>query len=229
MNRERIAGGSSEENPALRNMNQQIVSARRSIQVSIANSRKGLEITKRANSTRKTNGLFPKYVICPARNVSLSKLNASNRWRKVFTSSCCRNARKLRSPWPLRCRRDACWIRRIQENKRVPVPKLLWGSSFAGLGFSLAHYLPCDLINTTISNRAQVGNCRMCLFVGTGSQQHRKGDYRPLFRIPIRMLNFSVCCVPNCSLHWIILRKRWWWWLLPNRAKENRMWVWISH
>jgi len=65
MNRERIAGGSSEENPALRNMNQQIVSARRSIQVSIANSRKGLELQS-ANSTRKTNGLFLKYVICPS-------------------------------------------------------------------------------------------------------------------------------------------------------------------
>ena len=47
MTRERVAGGTSDENPALRSMNQQIVSARKAIQVSIANSRKGMEITKR--------------------------------------------------------------------------------------------------------------------------------------------------------------------------------------
>jgi len=47
MTRERVADGSSEENPTLRNLNQQIMSSRKAIQVSIANSRKGLEITKR--------------------------------------------------------------------------------------------------------------------------------------------------------------------------------------
>ena len=47
MTRERVSGGTSDENPALRTMNQQIVSARRAIQISIANSRKGMEITKR--------------------------------------------------------------------------------------------------------------------------------------------------------------------------------------
>lgn len=52
MTRERVASGSSEENPALRNINQQVVSARRSIQISIGNSRKGLEITKRDLDTQ---------------------------------------------------------------------------------------------------------------------------------------------------------------------------------
>lgn len=47
MTRERVADGSSEENPTLRNLNQQILSSRKAIQVSIANSRKGLEISKR--------------------------------------------------------------------------------------------------------------------------------------------------------------------------------------
>jgi len=47
MTRERVADGSSEENPTLRNLNQQIMSSRKAIQVSIANSRKGLEISKR--------------------------------------------------------------------------------------------------------------------------------------------------------------------------------------
>ncbi|MGB4414050.1 MAG: polysaccharide biosynthesis tyrosine autokinase [Paludibacter sp.] len=47
MTRERLAEGSSEENPTLKNLNQQILSSRKAIQVSIANSRKGLEITKR--------------------------------------------------------------------------------------------------------------------------------------------------------------------------------------
>lgn len=47
INRERVASGSSEENPVIRTLNQQIASARKAIQVSIANSRKGMEISKR--------------------------------------------------------------------------------------------------------------------------------------------------------------------------------------
>ncbi len=47
INRERVASGSSEENPVIRTLNQQIASARKAIQISIANSRKGMEISKR--------------------------------------------------------------------------------------------------------------------------------------------------------------------------------------
>ena len=47
INRERVASGSSDENPVIRTLNQQIASARKAIQISIANSRKGMEISKR--------------------------------------------------------------------------------------------------------------------------------------------------------------------------------------
>jgi len=45
MARERIADGSSDQNPALKTLNQQINSTRKAIQTSIASSRKGLQIT----------------------------------------------------------------------------------------------------------------------------------------------------------------------------------------
>lgn len=45
MTRERIAQGSSDENPAFRTLNQEINATRRAIQTSISNSRKGLQIS----------------------------------------------------------------------------------------------------------------------------------------------------------------------------------------
>jgi capsular exopolysaccharide synthesis family protein len=45
MTRERVAGGSTEDNPSLKAINQQIMSSRRAIQNGISTSRKGLQIT----------------------------------------------------------------------------------------------------------------------------------------------------------------------------------------
>lgn len=47
MTRERVSGGSSKDNPALQNLNRQLDAARMAIRNSIAQSRKGLELTKR--------------------------------------------------------------------------------------------------------------------------------------------------------------------------------------
>lgn len=47
MTRERVSGGSSKDNPALQNLNRQVDAARMAIRTSIAQSRKGLELTKR--------------------------------------------------------------------------------------------------------------------------------------------------------------------------------------
>ncbi len=48
MTRQRIAQGSSSDNPALKNIDQQIASTRRSIQSSIATSRRGLQLSNRS-------------------------------------------------------------------------------------------------------------------------------------------------------------------------------------
>jgi len=50
--RERIASGSSNENPVLKDLNKQIESGRNAIKSSIANSRKGLEISRKDLSSR---------------------------------------------------------------------------------------------------------------------------------------------------------------------------------
>lgn len=52
LTRERIAAGSSTENPVLRDLNKQIEAGRNAIRISIANSRKGLEISRRDLSSR---------------------------------------------------------------------------------------------------------------------------------------------------------------------------------
>jgi capsular exopolysaccharide synthesis family protein len=56
MTRERISQGSSEENPAFRNLNQEINATRKAIQTSIAISRKGLQISN--NNLQAQNSLM---------------------------------------------------------------------------------------------------------------------------------------------------------------------------
>lgn len=156
MNRERIAGGSSEENPALRNMNQQIVSARRSIQVSIANSRKGLEITKRELDSQNQR--------------AVSKIRDLPRQEREFIEI--KRQQQVKESlylFLLQKREEASLTMAITVPKgRVlntpdvgeqtgPRSKIIMGIFFLlGLAFPLLIIFLRDLINTTISNRAQV-------------------------------------------------------------------------
>ena len=156
MNRERIAGGSSEENPALRNMNQQIVSARRSIQVSIANSRKGLEITKRELDSQNQQ--------------AVSKIRDLPRQEREFIEI--KRQQQVKESlylFLLQKREEASLTMAITVPKgRVlntpdtgeqtgPRSKIIMGIFFLlGLAFPLLIIFLRDLINTTISNRAQV-------------------------------------------------------------------------
>lgn len=156
MNRERIAGGSSEENPALRNMNQQIVSARRSIQVSIANSRKGLEITKRELDSQNQR--------------AVSKIRDLPRQEREFIEI--KRQQQVKESlylFLLQKREEASLTMAITVPKgRVlntpdtgeqtgPRSKIIMGVFFLlGLAFPLLIIFLRDLINTTISNRAQV-------------------------------------------------------------------------
>lgn len=156
MNRERIAGGSSEENPALRNMNQQIVSARRSIQVSIANSRKGLEITKRELDSQNRQ--------------AVSKIRDLPRQEREFIEI--KRQQQVKESlylFLLQKREEASLTMAITVPKgRVlntpdtgeqtgPRSKIIMGIFFLlGLAFPLLIIFLRDLINTTISNRAQV-------------------------------------------------------------------------
>ena len=156
MNRERIAGGSSEENPALRNMNQQIVSARRSIQVSIANSRKGLEITKRELDSQNQR--------------AVSKIRDLPRQEREFIEI--KRQQQVKESlylFLLQKREEASLTMAITVPKgRVlntpdtgeqtgPRSNIIMGIFFLlGLAFPLLIIFLRDLINTTISNRAQV-------------------------------------------------------------------------
>ncbi len=156
MNRERIAGGSSEENPVLRNMNQQIVSARRSIQVSIANSRKGLEITKRELDSQNQR--------------AVSKIRDLPRQEREFIEI--KRQQQVKESlylFLLQKREEASLTMAITVPKgRVlntpdvgeqtgPRSKIIMGIFFLlGLAFPLLIIFLRDLINTTISNRAQV-------------------------------------------------------------------------
>ena len=156
MSRERIAGGSSEENPALRNMNQQIVSARRSIQVSIANSRKGLEITKRELDSQNQR--------------AVSKIRDLPRQEREFIEI--KRQQQVKESlylFLLQKREEASLTMAITVPKgRVlntpdvgeqtgPRSKIIMGIFFLlGLAFPLLIIFLRDLINTTISNRAQV-------------------------------------------------------------------------
>ena len=156
MNRERIAGGSSEENPALRNMNQQIVSARRSIQVSIANSRKGLEITKRELDSQNQR--------------AVSKIRDLPRQEREFIEI--KRQQQVKESlylFLLQKREEASLTMAITVPKgRVlntpdtgeqtgPRSKIIMGVFFLlGLAFPLLIIFLRDLINTTINNRAQV-------------------------------------------------------------------------
>ena len=156
MNRERVAGGSSEENPALRNMNQQIVSARRSIQVSIANSRKGLEITKRELDSQNQR--------------AVSKIRDLPRQEREFIEI--KRQQQVKESlylFLLQKREEASLTMAITVPKgRVlntpdtgeqtgPRSNIIMGIFFLlGLAFPLLIIFLRDLINTTISNRAQV-------------------------------------------------------------------------
>jgi capsular polysaccharide biosynthesis protein len=156
MSRERVASGSSEENPALRNMNQQIVSARRSIQVSIANSRKGLEITKRELDSQNQR--------------AVSKIRDLPRQEREFIEI--KRQQQVKESlylFLLQKREEASLTMAITVPKgRVlntpdageqtgPRSKIIMGIFFLlGLAFPLLIIFLRDLINTTISNRAQV-------------------------------------------------------------------------
>ena len=156
MSRERVASGSSEENPALRNMNQQIVSARRSIQVSIANSRKGLEITKRELDSQNQQ--------------AVSKIRDLPRQEREFIEI--KRQQQVKESlylFLLQKREEASLTMAITVPKgRVlntpdtgeqtgPRSKIIMGIFFLlGLAFPLLIIFLRDLINTTISNRAQV-------------------------------------------------------------------------
>jgi tyrosine-protein kinase Etk/Wzc len=158
MAHDRIADGSSEENPALKTLNQQIQSALKSIQVSIANSRKGLQISNTDINTQNTD--------------ALSKINSIPRKEREFIEIKRQQQVKETLYLFLLQKREEASL-----NMAVTVPKgrvlntpdeavrtglqtafLLLIFALLGLVIPIFIIFIKELINTSIMSRAQVEN-----------------------------------------------------------------------
>ncbi len=156
MNRERVAGGSSEENPALRNMNQQIVSARRSIQVSIANSRKGLEITKRELDSQNQQAVS-KIRDLPRQEREFIEIKRQQQVKESLYLFLLQKREEASLTMAITVPKGRVLNTPDAAEQTGPRSKIIMGVFFLlGLAFPLLIIFLRDLINTTISNRTQV-------------------------------------------------------------------------
>lgn len=156
MTRNRIASGSSNENPTLKTLNQQIQSARKAIEVSIGNSRKGLQIANKDLTVQNA--------------LSLSKIqNIPRQEREFIEIKRQQQVKETLYLFLLQKREEA------SLNMAVTVPKgrilntpddalktgphtsiIMLVFLFLGLVIPLLIIFIKDLINTSVSSRAQV-------------------------------------------------------------------------
>lgn len=137
--RKRLLRTSSENNPAVVNMNTGIEAMRHNVQTTVASVLKGLQITRATSTVRHASSKAASAAPL-SRKKSSSPSPASRKSRHSSTSCCCRSVRKMPLPWQPPLPTDASsrkhWqtnFRYLPRNKSSLLPPLSsgWASPWA--------------------------------------------------------------------------------------------------
>lgn len=115
--RKRLLRTSSENNPAVINMNTGIEAMRHNVQTTVASVLKGLQIT-RSDIDRQARKFEGRISSAPQQEKSSSPSPASRKSRHSSTSCCCRSVRKMPLPWQPPLPTDASSKRHRQTSIR---------------------------------------------------------------------------------------------------------------